>query len=60
MAQSANILELWKFVEVEICPETQGVEARVECEDATLWTDPETHESARVREWRWRHLDPCE
>jgi transposase len=62
-AQSANILEPWKVVEVEICPETQSVEVRVECEEGAVWTDPDTRERAHVHEWRerrWRHLDTCE
>jgi len=62
-AQSANVLKPWKVVEVEICPETQSVEVRVECEDGTVWTDPKTRERAHVHEWRerrWRHLDTCE
>lgn len=62
-AQSANILKPWKVVEVVICPETQSVEVRVECEDGTAWTDPETRERAHVHGWRerrWRHLDTCE
>lgn len=62
-AHSANILKPWKVVEVEICPETQSVEVRVECEDGTVWTDPKTRERAHVHEWRerrWRHLDTCE
>ena len=62
-AQSANVLKPWKVIEVEICPETQSVEVRVECEDGTVWTDPKTRERAHVHEWRerrWRHLDTCE
>ena len=62
-ARSANVLKPWKVVEVEICPETQSVEVRVECEDGTVWTDPKTRERAHVHEWRerrWRHLDTCE
>ena len=62
-AQSANILKPWKVVEVEICPETQSIEVRVESEDVAVWTDPETCEMAHVHDWRerhWRHLDTCE
>ncbi|MBU6300788.1 MAG: transposase family protein [Verrucomicrobia bacterium] len=42
---------------------SKTVEARLECDEGTLWADPDTGERATVHGWRerrWRHLDTCE
>lgn len=62
-AQSLNVVDPWRVVEVAILEEKGAVEVRVECREKVFWVDPDTGERATIHDWRerrWRHLDTCE
>lgn len=61
--QSLGVTAPWKVTKVKMLGREHRVEVYVECEEGTVWTNPETRERAHVHGWKerkWRHLDTCE